>query len=383
MSEPKRHRTVRLGFRLASLLLGLLVSYIVAEAWARYRFDVNNPLMPSHMRNNIGLHPLDAYRLKPDFEGFSRSGLHYKTDAHGFRIGRDVRPDGFPLLLGGDSRAFGYALPYEDSVAGKLEADESFKKLRVYQQAFPGGSPAIFNVQMWEEGLWDRLRPQPKVVVYAYDRDDVWNDRSFLLEYERIKGKTWSTRHLKCAMGGYLWNMLNLKKKSFWAKYDVEPLWWKDSKTSTPSSMESKVPSTPKLPQVQVQKAAIAEGSLLELQKQCAERGVPFVLVHLPRFVELIGRQSSVSDTLERFCHQHGINFINLYRYMDSMAQSLPEKADVGTTTTFEHGFGPRADLIFSWFLDPKEGIHYSSQGSLLVAEEIAKKLAQMQEDSN
>ena len=345
-------------------LLALVIIYMVAEHWAQVRFFHSNPLMPSTMRKNLGLHPLDAFRLKPNFDGWSQKGLRYRTNELGFRVGEtrkgQHKSSDHVILLGGDSRIFGYALEYSGTVSAQLEHESD---IRVHQQAFPGSSPAIFNVQIWDEQLWDQLKPQPNLVIYGYDRDDIWNDLSFKPEYQNSQSFTWtSPRIIKLTLGGYLWNMANLKKKAFLARSSWTPPWWEawEKKWDQPelvavpaAQVEASIPAPPQASQ---RSNPICRESLLKMKRQCEQRGVPFLLMYLPRSLELLYDDSKMRDELKVFCQTEKFTLLDLYE-------------------VFSERCADNKELVATWFLDLEEGIHFSAHGSNIIAEAIDQHL--------
>ena len=342
--------------------LALVIIYVVAEAWAQYRFGLSNPLMPSDMRKNIGVHTLDAFRLEANYDGWSQHGLHYRTNEFGFRIGEDHHKNAMAnrvVLLGGDSRIFGYALDYSGTVSAQLEEDQD---IYVHQQAFPGSSPAIFNVQIWTENLWDQLKPKPNAVIYGYDRDDIWNDNAFLREYQQAQTMTWhSPRVMKVALGGYLWNMANLKLKAFLSRCSWTPPWWEAWVASNPEPKPTPVSKTTPTEATTVQQPSgrsnpIGKKALLEMQRQCEQRGVPLTLMYLPRFLEIVYDDPKMRNELREFCAQEGIDFLDLYE-------------------VFSERCADNKSISSTWFLDPHEGIHFSEQGSAIISDAIAKHM--------
>jgi hypothetical protein len=309
--------------------------------------------MPSNLRKNIGLHPLDAYRLVKNYDGKSPSGLHYKTDQLGFRVGREkLQGRSETWLLGGDSRIFGYALAYDATIPHFWQS--SMEQLEVRMQAFPGGSPMMFNVQIWEEGLWESISPKPTRIIYAYDRQDLFNDRDFLSEYQRSQNWLYP-RRLKVLLGGYLWNMMNVKKKSFTSRFDPKPKWW-DDMVSEP--MEDEVvleqKSTPPAKVNKVKKLSrsnpIAKSSLLEMKKWCMKENVQFSVLYLPRMLELMFDDPKMNEELKAFCLESGIDYLDIY----------------GPLVAKANGDGSK---VVEWFLDYREGIHFSKEGNRLIAE--------------
>lgn len=320
-------------------LLALLIAYGVMEGWAQLRFSLHNVEMPMGIRKNMGMNPFDAFKLRSGYSGTSFSGKAFETDEHGFRVGphsHRLPPGG--ILLAGDSRVFGYPLPWEETLQARLE-DGLGERVRL--QAYPGGSVASFNHEMWTLGVFDRLTPQPKAVHYFYDRQDIYGDRDLRRELARKDG-LWK-RRVKLALGGYLWNRWATQFKTWNAGW-AEPWPWEEAAPVPVSAPKGPPGSTPILLD------PVSEAELLVLKEACAKRGVELVVHYLPRFLELYVRDSSMTEALGAFCRGHGITYWDGYAHFDERAKG-------------------EVPWLKGVFLDVHEGIHFKAR----VFEDLAK----------
>ena len=318
-------------------IFSLILIYITVEYWAQYRFELNNRVIPFGMRNNMGVNYYDAFKLKPNFEGVSGIGINYKTDEFGFSINPNKKNKvNKEILIGGDSRAFGLFLNWKETLAGKLEAENVF----VYQEAFPGNSPALFNYDLFEKGYFEKLKSKPKKVYYIYDSNDLYSDSSFMKQIS-VEYPWYSLRRLKLSLGGYSWSMLSLKVRSFLKKGEIKEVVIKkegakldvNKKKSTASKSITHIHSL----------------SLDQIKKNLDQQGVEFVLIHLPRSLEIFARNTSVKNDLEKWAATNSVKCLSLYDKMVSF---------------HEEGI----EFLKPYFIDIREGVHLSEKGSELLA---------------
>ena len=110
--------------RLALVLLGVAAGLATAETALRL-FPVGHAAQELR-----GLHELRPdrpwlYGLRPGAEGSAANGVRYVVNADGFRDRRYARPKPprtFRIVVLGDSIAFGYQVPVEDTFPKRLEA---------------------------------------------------------------------------------------------------------------------------------------------------------------------------------------------------------------------------------------------------------------------
>jgi hypothetical protein len=149
--------------------------------------------------------------------------------------------------------------------------------------------------------------------------------------------------------------MMNVKKKSFTSRFDPKPKWW-DDMVSEP--MEDEVAleqkSTPPAKVNKVKKLSrsnpIAKSSLLEMKKWCMKENVQFSVLYLPRMLELMFDDPKMNEELKAFCLESGIDYLDIY----------------GPLVAKANGDGSK---VVEWFLDYREGIHFSKEGNRLIAE--------------
>ena len=333
------------------------LAYLVLEGWAQWRFSRNSSYMPMGIRSNIAMNSLEAFRLKPHYHGVSRSGLLYTTNEFGFRInpeGVKNQAQGKAILLGGDSRIFGYALPYQDTIAALLEQNG----YGLQQQAFPGSSPAMFNVQMFAEGVVDRLSVKPQILIYGYDREDLWNDQIFRKELQEKKDG-FSLRWLKIQLGGYFWGMCVQKVRSFSSRTKTWPTWLELDNSKKNKKEAVPTPSHETLLKPTASTAGrhlpVSRAEILLMKAQSQSRGMKFVLLYLPRFLELLCDDGSMRDNVKIFCEAEQLEWIDGYELLMHRAQG-------------------DKNVIATLFLDPHEGIHYSKKANLWIVEEISRR---------
>ena len=182
-------------------LICLLIAYLSFEFWAQIRFAQKNIFMPMGIRANMGVDFYDTFKLKPHFRGEAPNGDLFVTDQHGFRIAPNPPTPSQvqAILVGGDSRIFGFSLPWGQ---GFTPALQKLHGGHVHQQAYPGGSPALFNHEMWELGVFDRLDPKPSILVYDFDRLDGFGDQAYKSQLKQPEWRKGMTR-LKRSLGGY------------------------------------------------------------------------------------------------------------------------------------------------------------------------------------
>jgi hypothetical protein len=349
-------------FWLLKLSFVLVLVYVTMEAWAQWRFSRNCYYMPMGIRKNLALNSLEAFRLTREYEGQAQSGMKYKTDAMGFRVSPEPLKLNKPakILLGGDSRIFGYALAYKDTLGSLLEQQGYF----TYQQAFPGASPAMFNEQMFQENLMDHLASKPQILFYGYDREDLWNDQIFRRELNSQQpGFSW--RWLKVKMGGYLWGMGVQKFKSFLARDKGWPEWIKKiveqpvtpRLVSTPKIEASSTVTTEAVPSVTNPKSSqrpmpISSEELKLMKRECEARGIRLTLMYLPRFLELLCQDDSTRNNFKTFCESEQLLWIDFYQILLDRCQESGQN-------------------ITSVFLDANEGIHFSRCANEWISDEI------------
>jgi len=321
-----------------SIALSLILGYVTLEFWAQTRFYVSNVDFPSTMRNNMGINLYDAFKLKANYRGTAPNGIEYATDTLGFSINPKVeRKAGQGLLIGGDSRAFSLFLPWQASMAGQLERAGE----KVFLQAFPGSSPAMFNHDMFTLGGLVKFNKEVKRVYYVYDRNDAFGDRQFSNEC-RNPLAWYSLRNLKLKLGGYFWNMLSIKFRSFMKKAEIK----------TSAEVEVAETSAPVVHESLPTGFEIHTPSLEVMKRECDELNLPLVLIYLPRYWEIVSEDPSVSNDLKRVCAQLSIPLINLYpTYVQLCARQV--------------------EAIRPYFIDLDEGIHLSEKGLNVVSKAI------------
>jgi len=378
-------------------LFCLVVAYICFEGWAQYRFIRQNVYMPMGIRANMGADFYEAFKLRANFCGLAPIGHLFLTDPYGFRIAPDPPSHLLEiptLLIGGDSRIFGYSLSWDQGFVAHLQ-----KHYRgpIHLQAFPGGSPALFNHEMWTLGLFDRLQPKPEVVVYDYDRDDGYGDRSFKQQSAQPQWRR-SLTHFKLALGGYGISRAQAIFRSFWRQWQEPfPESWRfagfapGAKSVAPADLAPKLktgleeqqhtpdkadlaptlktgleeqqtqlgkadystPLTPSQPGWQHQRSIPIERSeLLLMRDACQQRGVRLIVLYQPRLVELVARDSKMRDELEKVCSDLGIRFLETFTTIDTSLN------------------GGQSDL-YDWFSDPNEGIHLTPKALELTANKL------------
>ena len=340
------------------IVLAIIIFYVILESLARYRFEYYNPYMPISIRANMGLNSYDAMHFKRNFDKTSLKGIHYITDEYGFRHGGKLKDLHKPtVLLGGDSRIFGYSLKYKDTVSSLLEKSNQFN---IYQQAYPGSSPALFNYGIFENGLYDKLKIAPNYIIYAYDRCDCYNDDVFEQELKENENGT-TLRKLKLMLGGYAWNMCYRKlgffmnQKKFQEKNKIEVIQNEENKIEVIQNEEDKiVPTQPKITDIPIRTSA-----LNRLRNYSKGFKVPLIMLYLPRAEELYIRDSRVRDRLLKWTTENEVIFIDGYAEFDQLIQGELKKME-------------------PFFIDLSEGIHFSPKGSVFISDLILKKLEEL-----
>jgi hypothetical protein len=328
------------------ILLTCMVSYLTFEFWAQMRFGLQNPTLPFGLRKNMGVNLYDAHRLSPNFYGHSiKKGIAYKTDEHGFSINPKVQLEfEQKILIGGDSRAFSLFLNWEDSLAGQLEIAGQ----GVYLQAFPGCAPALFNHDLFDLKKIHALNPKPERIYYIYDRNDVFGDKQFAQELKNPL-PWYAPRRIKLALGGYFWNMINIKAQSFLSKASIE----KPRNTQEERIAQNQSKAESEKPQGSRQETFLVDRATLNrMQRECHTQQIPLVMVYIPRFAELISQQPFVRDDLQDWCQSVSVDFIDLYEPLKKICDK-------------------KLETIRPYFLDLEEGIHFSPKGMSVIAEAI------------
>lgn len=325
----------------------LVLIYISMEAWAQWRFSQNGIFLPANIRKNIAMNSLDAFRLKSSYRGVAKNGMAFVTDDVGFRIAPapQTQPESAPLLLGGDSRVFGYALPWGETLAAILHE----KKSPVRLQAFPGSSPAMFNRQIFQEGLIEKLG-DVDTVIYGYDPFDVYNDQKFVEEI-RQQEQYLSLRRLKVYLGGYAYTLIKQKIRTWQSRFKLVPQWWNSTSAETKktTSLDTKTPTgVARKDRVN----PISEDSLLEMKQHCDKLKLKLCLFYCPRMLELMQNNTKTKDRFVEFCEINGIAHIDFFNIFKAHQN--------------QHGFDAT-----HWFLDPHEGIHYAKSANELISNHI------------
>lgn len=329
------------------VLISLALMYVCFEYWAQYRFSLNNPHTPMGLRKNMGLHSYDAMVLKENKDLISHSGIRYKTDDFGFRIGpgAPIRMENF-ILLGGDSRMFGYNLDYSESVAAYMNALSS---IPVHQFTFPGQSPLLFNYGLTKGEKLKQLKQNPRMIIYGYDRNDYYNDLGFEKE---LNVPASFARKVKLAMGGYAWNMVVLKWRTFSALANPKKKRVEEQKPVIKKKKPTKGFEITDIP--------LSKNGITKLNQTCQNEGIELLMLYLPRAEELYKRDTRVRDRVRRWCLDNKVRLIDAYEYFDS--QILGE-----------------LEPIKPLFLDHLEGIHFSAFG----CKEIAKLIHEVVGDEH
>lgn len=329
-----------------TLILTCLVVYVTLEFWAQKRFALKNPTFPFGLRKNMGVDLYDAHHLSPGFHGHAtRKNIAYKTDQQGFSINPKGDPDfEQKILIGGDSRAFSLFLHWQDSLAGQLQAAGQ----GVYLQAFPGSAPALFNYDMFDRKKIHALQPKPERVYYIYDRNDAFGDRQFTKELANPL-PWYAPRRIKVALGGYFWNMINLKINSFLskAKPKIPKEVNQENSKAVNSSSIKKESRESKQEMFRVHRPALDR-----MLNECRALKIPLVMVYIPRYAELIHSSPFVRDDLKNWCLTAGVDFIDLYEPLEKICDQ-------------------NAENIRPYFLDLYEGIHFSPKGLAVVKKAI------------
>lgn len=315
------------------------------------RFNWNNPEMPMGLRAQLGMNHYEAYRLTPHFEATSKTGVLYKTDHLGFRTGpENVSSPRQHLLLGGDSRTFGYLLPYEKTIASMLE---NKYQIDVYLQALPGGSPAFFIHDIFDQQKWAQLKPKPEIIIYAYDVYDGFGDRDFLKSLN-LDEKTRFLRKLKLSLGGYFWGMSREKLKSYLGRLSTPPAL---SFSEYPDELEkNKKGQKNEKRKLKNWDVPVHTPTFNRLSEESQKHQVDAYILYLPRFAELVFRDDAGRNIIKNECIHAGLGFIDAFQEIDRMSQGDAEK-------------------IKPYFIDWQEGIHFSEEGQRLLSELIAKEV--------
>ncbi len=331
--------------------LWLSLFFAAMEHWAQWRFSQNATFLPANIRRNIAMNSLDAFRLKPSYCGVSKNGMSFTTDEFGFRTATSSQSQTPPttLLLGGDSRVFGYALPWQETLAALLNKKEHSVRL----QAFPGSSPAMFNHQLFEERLINKLN-KIEHVIYGYDPFDVYNDQTFMREIEKEK-QYFSLRRLKVFFGGYAYTLLRQKLKAWQSKLQWQPNWWEHPTASPVKSNATQVKraTTTAAPE---RVNPISKDALLKMKQECQNNNLSLCLFYCPRMLELMQNNTRTKDRFVNFCLQNEIEYIDFFSIFKAYQ--------------VEH----RVDATH-WFLDPHEGIHYAKSANDLISNHIIEWL--------
>jgi len=310
----------------------------------------------------MGVDYYDAFKLRKNFSGTARCGHVFRTDEFGFRFsGTRRRSDDDPsILVGGDSKIFSYSLPWEEGFGAKLEG---LVDAPVYLQAYPGSSPALFNHEMWDLGVFDCLEPKPEVVIYDYDRQDGFGDRDF--KQQRANPPAlFSLKRIKLLLGGYAWNRAQAFVRPYGQKWN-DPWPWEGKAsagkrkpkskqvTSRASLSDEKAKALPEKGEEKLKPKkegwkhgrsnSIDRAELERMKKECDQREVRLVILYLPRLVELVARDSKMRDELEALCLELDIEFFDAFEPIDASLVSK-EKS------------------LSDWFKDPDEGIHCSAK---------------------
>lgn len=355
-------------------LLCLAIAYTTFEAWAQYRFARENPLTPFGMRANMGVDFYDAFKPIANFRGRSVQGELFITDKNGFRLPehRATASNSTTFLIGGDSRIYGYSLPWKENFSAALQRLHGG---HVHLQAFPGGSPALFNHEMWKLGVFDSIEPKPNVVIYDYDSHDGYGDRDFKIQQTRSAYKNTLTR-LKLSIGGYGIQRLLTVARGFLQQWGEDwPQGWSLSLSSPSTPSQSEVSKTlAQVPAPIQQKTSpasrpewrhrssvtIDHEELRIMSKECKQRGVRLILLYQPRLLEISGRDSKMLDELAALCRKLDIELIETF-------------SDVDASIFKDDGDFP------DWFADPQEGIHLTSEALEHTAKKVIKYLSEVQ----
>jgi hypothetical protein len=330
------------------ILITVIISYTLFEYLAKTRFEINNPYLPVNIRGNMGINSYEAMHLKANYEATSLKGIRYQTDEYGFRYsGIKKNPSLSTIVLGGDSRIFGYSLHNEQTVTGKIDKERLFN---VYQQAYPGCSPAIFNHEMFGIGKIRKLKIKADKIIYAYDRCDMFNDTIFSEELERNKKGTF-LRKVKLFLGGYAWNMC-VKKLSIFLKQKKPQESEKEKGEEKDSKPQKHIKE--KDPLAFITDIPLGLKALNQLKKNSLSVGVSLSILYLPRAHELLIKDTRVRDRLLKWTKENGVELLDGYEIFDNLIDGKVEK-------------------LKAYFLDLNEGIHFSEKGCQVVSEIIIK----------
>lgn len=269
--------------RVTRFLLCCSLCWCSLELWARFRFSAQSLWLPMELRTNFDISPLESRRLKKNFTGSSKKGDPINTDRYGFRCmhqsNRDnEQVDRQPLILAGDSIAFGMYLPFEDSWGYHLQA--RLKHWKVLVQALPGGSQALTNQHLFGD---DNLAKQTKAkwlihTLTHYDNTDNW-----LFEADLKKQERWSTRtfrFLQKYCGPYWIQMVKLKIRSFLNKDQRRQLLFAET----------------------IERKGATKRSLNQLKNKCLENEISLAIVFTPDRGELLGEGDPGAQVRE-LCH--------------------------------------------------------------------------------
>ena len=328
------------------IFLSVVLCYATLEYWAQMRFSLSNPTFPFGLRKNMGVNLYDAHCLTRNFLGVSGSGIVYATDKYGFLVNpRGSLKKEKMILIGGDSRAFSLFLNWNDSLAGQLEGAQ----VGHFMEAFPGNSPALFNHHLFSNHLIEEINPKPHRIYYLYDRNDTFSDQQFVKELANPL-PWYSSRSIKLMLGGYFWNMVSIKVRSFLKKENLI------QKKTDLVEKENNLSLEKQNHQAVIHKRNLSfrvyRDSLTDMKKYCHAVRIPMTILYIPRLTELLAANSYVRDDLKNWCDQSSVPMIDLYEPMQAIC-------------------GGNVDNLRPYFIDLQEGIHFSKAGLALVKDAI------------
>jgi hypothetical protein len=155
--------------------------------------------------------------------------------------------------------------------------------------------------------------------------------------------------------------MANLKKKAFLSRASWIPPWWdqwnKENQSQHVSQPAIVIPQKKTMTKKSYGRSnPIGKDALIEMKRQCEIRDVPFILMYLPRALELLYDDPKMRNELKAFCKKENIMLLDLYQVFSK--KCIDDKS-----------------LVTNWFLDLREGIHFSAEGCKIIAESIREHL--------
>lgn len=340
---------MRLRFKLAALLLGLVVAALGAELMLRATgmgFG-NSPMEPDPFLHHV--HPRN-YRFVQQHPSGELGGFEIEYNAEGrVYAGRAQTPPSNSekpcrVALMGDSFTEGGQVPFADSFAGILEAAGG-QQCEVRNYGVRSYSPAIYLVQ------WTRdVQPwKPDVVFLLLFGNDVREDARYLRSAVRdernfpaaIEGPSdgWLLSQLRKSYVARFVRMATLRAVWVWDNYGQEQ-WQVDGIAEENPEWGGETP-------------VLVE----EIDRRVRAAGSRLVVMAVPSRYRLMGDGKipvigDFHETMRNFTAQHGIEFLNLFEPFERAS---------------------KAGIALFFFKD----IHFSPDGHVLTAATIARSYPQ------